>query len=336
MGNKKRDSATALAVLFLQLLVLTVSLVSSGYAWLEISRTPIVSDLELTVMSESNLEIAPDVNGLPGEWGLSLDLSNLLQDITPLRPVTFSKENKALYATLYDLDGRNTGKTVALTDAVNANVKATGNPVEDNKGYYIALSFWVRGAQNCTVSLTPAQEVSEGVAGSGTYVIGKPVWDEETQSHYNGGKGLETALRLGFRCQTTDSNGRPLEDPRFLVYEPNCDTHVTAPGGYIDSPSIDGGVLVEPDDLIRQTTSTWDETAPVLSDEVVYSLGEFEKKPSLFTLKIGNMQKVTLYIWLEGRDVDCINVASAVKTSILARLQLTANDGYFDSGIGRD
>ncbi len=322
--------------LFVATVMLSISLVSATYAWLEISRTPIVTDLELTVLTDSNLEVALDENGSPGEWDVSLDLSNLLEDVAPLRPVTFSKKNQALYTTLYDLDGRKTGKAVALSDAVNANVKVTGNSLAYQNGYYIAVSFWVRGGQNATISLANAMTVKEGVAGSGTYVIGKPLWDEDTQTHQNGGNGLETAIRFGFRCQTTDSNGRPIDNTRFIVYEPNCDTHVTAPDGYLDTTGLDGGLLADAADRIRQTTSKWNETAPALSNEVIYSLGEFQDSPNLFKLKIGDMQKVTMYVWLEGRDIDCINVASAARTGILGRIQLTANGGYPDTGIGRD
>ncbi len=325
-----------LTVLLTAVIITAVATATATYAWLEISRTPIVSDLELSVMTESGLEVAPDLDGQPGEWDTSLDLSNLLSEIAPLRPVTFSKANQALYTTLYDIDGRNTGKTVALSDKVNANVKATANPRAKNEGYYIAVSFWVRGAQNATVSLAKALEVEEGKKGSGTYVIGNPVWDEDELIHKNGGNGLETAIRLGFRCQTTDSNGRPIGDSRFVVYEPNCDTHTKAEDGYIETTSIDKGALVDSVNLIRQTTSVWNETTPVLSNEVVYSLGDFMEKSNLFDLRIGEMQKVTLYVWLEGRDIDCINVASAAKTSILARIQLTANGGYPNTGIGRD
>ncbi len=336
MEQPMKSTKSKVVVLFIVMLVIAVAVVSATYAWLEISRTPIVSDLELTVMTESRLEIAPDENGLPGEWDTSLDLSTLLEDMAPLRPVTYSKENKVLYATLYDVDGRNTGKTVALSDEVNANVKVTGNSSANENGYYIAIPFWVRGSQKADISLSKAQTVEEGTAGSGTYVIGNPVWDHQALEHKNGGNGLETALRIGFRCQTTDSNGRNIGESRFVVYEPNCDTHVTADDGYIETTSIDEGALVGDGDLIRQTTSSWDERTPILQNSVVHHLGEFENEPNLFHLEIGNMQKITLYVWLEGRDVDCINVASAATTSILARIQLTANGGYLDTGIERD
>ncbi len=321
---------------FVAVFLSAMAMVTSSYAWLAISRTPIVSDLELTVMTDSRLEIAPDVNGRPGEWDVVLDLSSLLEDLVPLRPVTYSKINDALYTTLYDTDGRATNQLIALSDEENANVKEGEDPLAHEKGYYVTVTFWVRGAQNAAISLSPAQEVEKGLAGSGTYLIGNPVWNGETQSHDNGGNGLETALRIGFRCQDTDYDGRFLGDSRFVIYEPNSDLHNHGAGGYVETTSIDGGLLIEEDNLIRQTASTWEETAPVLSDSVVYDLGDFEDSSKLFDIHTDTMEKVTMYVWLEGRDVDCINKSMQDRTNILACIQLTAKDGYHDTGIERD
>ncbi len=335
--NKQAKNRLKLGLSLTAILLATAAAVSSTFAWLAISRTPIVSDLGLTIVTDSRLEIAPDVNGQPGEWELSLDLSNLLSDIAPLRPVTYSKENKALYATLYDVDGRNTGKTVALSDEQHANVKASDVPVGTNVyGYYMAVTFWVRGPQEASISLAKATEIREGVAGSGTYILGNPVWDEETNQHINGGRGLETAIRLGFRCVETDFNGRPIGDTTFTVYEPNCDKHVNGEDGYVETQSIDGGALADEKSLVRQTASSWKETSPALSDEVIYDFGEFQDETKLFRVSAKSMVKVTLYLWLEGRDVDCINFTSSGATSILGSIQFTSEGGYGDSGIGRD
>ncbi len=329
--KKKFKVMTAFVIVCLA----AMAMVSSSYAWLAISRTPIVSDLDLTVMTESRLEIAPDVNGQPGEWDVVLDLSSFLEDVVPLKPVTFSKINQVLYTPLYDVDGRSTGLTVALSDEVNANVKKGDQSAYEN-GYYIAVTFWVRGAQNAAISLSSAKEIDEGLAGSGTYVIGNPVWNGEVYRHTNGGNGLETALRIGFRCQNTTLDGQQIDETRFVIYEPNSDMHYNGAQGYVETTSLDGGLLVEEADLIRQTASTWDETNPILKDTVVYSLGTFENSSKLFEITPHTMEKVTMYVWLEGRDMDCINQLMAAETSIKACIQLTANDGYNDTGITRD
>ncbi len=338
MENNTKKLKLRLLISAVAVTVAVAAAASSTFAWLAISRTPIVADLGLTVLTDSRLEIAPDVDGQPGEWELSLDLSDLLRDLAPLRPVTFSKVNQALYTTLYDTDGRNTGKTVALSDAMHANIKATDSPVDSTGyGYYIAIPFWIRGIQNADVSLAPALEVSEGRAGSGTYLLGNPTWNEEAGAHVNGARGLETAIRIGFRYAVTDLDGRVISDYNFKVYEPNCDSHVnTDSAEYIDTISIDGGSLCDPENLVRQTASHWTETDPALADEVIYALGDFKDSAKVFRVTTSTMVKVTMYIWLEGRDVDCVNVASSLEASILGNIQLTADGGYDDPPIGRD
>ena len=315
----------------------TIAIISASVAWMAISRTPIVSDLGLTVLTENRLEIAPDENGSPGEWDVVLDLSTILENVAPLKTVTYSQSRDAFYAMSYGLDGRAAEATVALTDAQNANVSSNGNASGTTDGYYIAIPFWLRAPSAATVCLSEAKAVDEDHAGTGTYVIGNPVWNGSTVSHDNGGNGLETALRLGFRCQTTDLKGNPTGDSRFIMYEPNCDTHVDGSTGYESTPSIDGGdSLISENNLIRQTTSSWNETTPVLSSEVLYKMGDFQSSTELFKVSSTTMQKVTLYVWLEGQDVDCTNAPAAYPTSILANIQFTTNEQDNSTGIHRD
>lgn len=324
-------------VTFVGFVVAAVTIISASVAWMNISRTPIVSDLGLTVLTENRLEIAPDENGSPGEWDVVLDLSTILENVAPLKTVTYSQSRGGFYAMSYGLDGRAAGATVALTDAQHANVRGNGSPSGTTDGYYIAIPFWLRAPSTAVISLSEAKEVEEGLAGTGTYVIGNPVWNGSAVIHENGGNGLETAIRIGLQCQTTDLEGNPQGGSRFIIYEPNADTHVDGTTGYLETPSIDGGAsLIGGNDLIWQTTSTWNETTPVLSSNVLYQMGQFQTGTDLFTITPSTMQKITLYVWLEGQDVDCVNAAAGVPTSILANLQFTTNEQEMNTGIHRD
>ena len=64
--------------IFLLLMLGLLASVSMTYAWLGVSRIPFVSDVALTVMTDSAIQIAPDENGAPGEWSSYLDVSALL------------------------------------------------------------------------------------------------------------------------------------------------------------------------------------------------------------------------------------------------------------------
>jgi hypothetical protein len=147
------------------------------------------------------------------------------------------------------------------------------------------------------------------VKGSGTFVIGKPIWNDETIQHDNGGKGTELAMRVGFLIRKTDLNGNPKEAPPvFYIYEPNCDTHKTGSTGYVNTPSIDGtDSLIREENLIQQTTNMWKESDPVEQNVVIRSPGEFTTETKLFEIKPGELAEITIYIWLEGQDIDCTN-----------------------------
>lgn len=333
----KLEKKTRLLISYVIFAALTLTVITVSVAWMSISRTPLVSKLGLTVLAENRLEIAPDKDGSPGEWDVLLDLSTILQDLSPLKPVTYSSSRNQFFALTYGEDGRGDNIDKALTDEVNANVKTDGNVSGTADGYYIATTFWMRAPSTATIALSQAKAVEEGLSGTGTYVIGNPVWNGAALQHENGGNGLETAIRLGFRCQTTDLEGKPKGDSRFYIYEPNADTHANGESGYIATMSMDGGEgLVSDEWMIRQTTSKWDETTPVLSSDVLYEMGEFTTSTELFDITPSTMQKITLYVWLEGQDVDCVNSVSAEPTSILANVQFTTNKENTSTGIGRD
>jgi hypothetical protein len=182
------------------------------------------------------------------------------------------------------------------------------------------------------VSLTPAVEVTEGVQGAGTYLVGTPLWDEESISHNNGGKGAENAIRVGIRITHLRENGIPTaQSPQFLIYEPNADRHNDGSHGYVDTPSIDGTeTLISKDKLITQTASDWAEADPIEKNKVRYDLGEFTSPSDLFLIREDEMVQIRLYIWLEGQDIDCINTIADAK--ITANIQFLAVS-YNESGM---
>ena len=72
----------------------------------------------------------------------------------------------------------------------------------------------------------------------------------------------------------------------------------------------------------------------LLQDVVIYDMGEFLSNPALFTIEDGGMMHVTMYIWMEGQDIDCSNMAVAKETAIAANIQFkVANESKYDSGI---
>lgn len=304
-------------MLYLYIVLILLSLFTvATYTWFFLSQTPEVNDMALYVNSAVGMELSEDPTA--EEWQLRLDFADLLDEEGILRPVTWSELDQRFYAINYGFDGRMTQNLEPLYDERHAN--------KDNAdGYYIVGSFYARSDENVDVYLSEAVEVEEGLQGSGTYVIGSPVWNEELIEHEDGGAGAQYAIRIGFLIQKTDLQGidKP-EAPTFMVYEPNCNVHVDGSGGFQDTASIDGtSTLVPYERLIRQTESSWTEAFPVEKNVIVHQLGTLEPGKALFKLKADELARVKVYVWLEGQDVDCTN-AIGQGCKVLASIQFNA------------
>lgn len=319
MKQRKTSPKGSMIFVYCIMILLLMSLtVTATYTWFSISRTPRVSNIGIYVNAPTGLVLAttPDAE----KWHHSLDYAELVPDTAPLRPVTWSEREQRFFAAQYAADGRRTDNWHPLTDDNNANR-------DDVYGYYIKASYFATTDTNIKISLTHAVEVEEGISGSGTFLIGTPVWNPSEIVHNDGGNGAQNAVRIGFRFTPVDSTGAATGDSTFYIYEPNCDGHVDGSTDYQPTPSIDGAdSLVPADRLIRQTTTTWTETDPIQKDVLIRDMGEFENEPYLYTLAANALVRIDMYIWLEGQDVDCDNRIGR-NAKILANVQFYADPG---------
>lgn len=316
-----------------------VAVFSSTFAWLNVSRVPFISDLEISVITDNNLLITPDVNGKPDEekWGNFLDAAEYLKDMAPLQPVTY-KDNW-FYELTYDEKGRADTVVPITEDEISFAMKKDQQVVPLDEALslgkrVIALDFWMKcEGSTADVFLSDPVKTEDGQMRAGTYAVGTPVWSDEEVKHMNGGYGSETTLRLGFEVQHASLDASTLWGKDFYIYEPNADIH-TDPNkgtGYIETASVDGGPLIDAAHHIVQNASKWNEVSPVLAETVVYQPGTFTQNRNLFTVKPSEMIKVRLYFWMEGQDTDCIARSVADTVSITSNIQF----GVKDTG-GRD
>lgn len=316
--QKKSPRGKYLFIYLIMILILMTMMVTATYTWFSISRTPRVSDIGLYINAPVGLVISKAPQGEP--WVNQLDFRDLVSETAPLRPVTWSEKDQHFYAAQYGADGRQTGQWIPLSDEINANR-------DDVYGYYIKVTFYATTDTSVKVKLTDAVEMEEGVSGSGTYLIGTPVWDSENIMHSDGGNGAQNAMRIGLKF-TPMADGKEQQDASvFYIYEPNCDTHVEEQTGYVSTPSIDGAASLVPEDrLIRQTTSTWTEANIVERDVVVKDMGDFVSDTGLIDVKAQQIVKVDMYVWLEGQDVDCNNRIGH-EAKIMANIQFFGDPG---------
>lgn len=305
---------------WLGLMAVLMLLVAATYTWFTLNKTPRVNDMDMHVSSPAGLEIALQYNSADEDWGQSLDFFDMVEEITTLKPCTWSEEDQRLYAAAYGTDGRIVAIAKPLSDENNANK-------EGPEGYYAKGTLYARSDSPVTVSLAEAMTLEDGTECIGTYLIGTPVWNKEEIKHDNGGSGAEFAVRVGIRVTPVNRRGEELGESVFYIYEPNSDGHANGTTGYVETRSIDGfGGLVPEERLITQTTSSWTEVYPVQRSVVLRDMGTFNSDTELFRLGAGDMVRIELYVWLEGQDVDC-DYSIGTEAMILAHIQFAGDYG---------
>lgn len=313
--SKPKKGKLGLVIYFYAILILLLWLTVASYTWFSLTKTPRVSNLSLYINSLTGMQISLDPDS--DEWGQQVSFLDMVSENAPLRPVTYSYENDRFYAAHYTPDGRLTDNWEPLSDEYNANR-------DHYDSYYCYGTFYARTDEKVRVSLASAVALDEGLSGSGTYLIGTPLWNSESIAHDNGGHGAEYAVRVGIKVTRLNADNTPTDEaPLFYIYEPNCDMHLDGWRGYDRTPSIDGTqTLVPPSQILTQTTSSWSETDPVEKNVQIHSFGEFTSSTDLFTMEPNETVMIQLYIWLEGQDRDCTNEIE--EAQILANIQFKA------------
>ncbi len=317
--TRRKRRFLVIALLLLLLILIPLSTVAT-YTWLAISKTPKVSDMEMTINSDPGLQLAWAADAPEEDWSQQLLFTDAVPQDTLLTPVTYSATEDCFYTARFGSDGRMIDAGDRLQDDKDANGR---------DGHYVKFTLYGRTAQFVEVFLSPAVAL-QGGGSAGTYLTGVPLWQEDTLNHIDGGAGAQYATRIGMRITKHAANGSA-GDPTFFVYEPNADGHIDGSVGNVDTPSMDGGATLVPTaQLIRQSTTTWEEAYPVQRDVVLRTPGIFEQEVPLFTLDPSEKVKIEVYLWLEGMDVDCVN-ALGVNARIVANLQFSAQA---DGGSG--
>lgn len=313
-------------VLYFSILLGLLSLlVTASYTWISLSRHLGVSDLAMYVNSGASLRLAARYDAPEEEWGRTLDFQTIVGGDTMLTPATWSERQQGLFAALYGYDGRTVGGGyVPLTEEANANRN-------DGDAFFVTGTFYIRATDACGVVLGEGVAVNGGENGSGTYVIGTPVWNQQRIEHEGGGSGAECAVRVRLEITPVDPNtGRPNGEPQAYIYEPNCDVHIDGQtNGYVETPSMDGtDTLTDPSRIILQSASSWTEAYPVQENVTIKEFGKFLTDTELFELEENGMARIRLTVWLEGMDVDCTNDIRDAQITMNVQFSTDAEQGH--------
>jgi hypothetical protein len=276
------------------LLVSALALTTATYAWFTKGTSGKVSQLTLSAQNDSGIQLSVDAVNWKGTITAS-DISGQGSNdySTNLSP-------KSSIATALD------GKITLYSIEVNDETGVVTASVDDNKSGMIRFDLYVRntGMEGKTFSLDTGNASVKG----GTTTT-----------------GIENAIRVAFVYQgakgiTADNSAdvtavKNLKSNIVWLWEPNYTKHSQAsmvtdgtsqPTYAIKSQITNGnGVTLDSKGIIP-----YDNNNSAYLQLVTASLADGSSEYSnatIATIPANSMVKFTVYIWLEGQDVDCID-----------------------------
>lgn len=248
--------------------LLSIVLLSGAtFAWFTISNSASVNKLEMTVVAEGALKISDTENTVFTANKTSIDFT--MAD-TKLYPCT-------------TIDGKTMKKPVYSGSDVVSGVAdilaAEKNMYYFEKDIYLGVVEAGGGTTN-DYAITLSKKTSEG---KGSFVKYK---EGTTTTH------PEYSIRISFEAS----------DGTIAVYEPNSEGNIgTSATEKEDYAVNDAGTGYTGANLHQQLENG---TFTAIQDKTPYYEGDSSE---LFTIKANTQTKVTVRIWYEGTDRDCIN-----------------------------
>lgn len=276
--------------MIMMMLLCVLMLSAATYAWFTLSNTAKISNLTMTVGEATGLQIAKDTGTgsahTPGTYSSVLNFEDGVDPnykITGLLLPATTTDGQTFLMPVYDEDGKVSGSKAADKHLTNATSQAT------DEGYYYETTFYLKalGENSIHIKLKDGATLpNTGIAensntATGTYVLAK------NGSTKNKGYLGSQAIRISLTAGTNT-----------LVYEPNSDVH----GSSGMSAALANGVSF----------------SPVASTSVQISTGAFSSQSKYLTLAGNTDTLVTMRIWIEGTDDDCVNEISL--NDIIAQL----------------
>ena len=322
----------------LLLLLLTVFLVVSSYAWFTSNQTVSVATLDVKVEAKNGLQISTD----GANW------KSVIQK-TDITSVNYTGNRNQLPPTLEPVS------TGGIVDTSKGTLRMFYGLVEDNiLGDYILTSTReeeTRGITGKFIAFDLYFQVNED---TDVYL------GENAMVSFIGAssKGMENAARVAFVYEGNQAPGvgtaataqafAGATDSTVYIWEPNFDVHSPAAVTHANTTygittqlagatalTIDGlnDVITAAEDVevgdanTSHTTSTiaakFETVIPAYKTAANYNSASVLQNIHLFELKAG-ITKFKIYMWVEGQDVDCENNASG--TDIAFDLEITINE----------
>lgn len=263
-----------------------IALSGVTYAWFTTGNTASVTGLDVNVQTANGIQVSLDAS----KWKSVITAEDLQDAI--LKATDYSDRTIQLPATEV-APVSTAGKVVdGKLQMFFGEYDKSGNlrsvsEVETNgtSGNFVAFDLFFKSSmdQTLTLKLGDAASYVKGTTSMGGY----------------DNVGTEKAVRVAFLpmgSAATPAAARALKgEGECLIWEPNASTRAD-------------GVDAETGKLAYKGFNSEFESVPEneLSDSEVSAVTTFNADQDIIELKTG-INKVRVYIWLEGQDVDCVN-----------------------------
>lgn len=343
--NKKSKRKNDLRSSIILLLILLLLLISSTYAWFTANQTVTISQFDVTIEAANGLQIsanAVDWKAILSNADLAHDAEkaysgNVNQIPTSMVPVSTAGATNAngQLVMYHGTVAANDAGVYALTSTLETDAAGTA-------GNYIAFDIFLKVDKATDLELTNASSVV-----------------------MNGNdKGIKQASRVAFVIQgnvedsgaatstVTALNGG--DTAKVYIWEPNANWHTAAAVTHakqtygIDTTQSIDGTSVDPVeyygvkdainspitlDQTNNSTASTDYFKKVTPDYITESDKDgvmvIEEAGAtgidIFSLQKG-ITKVRVYMWVEGQDVDCEDMASGTGISYNLQFQVAGSN----------
>ncbi len=292
----------------MMLMVCVMLLSAATYAWFSLSNLARVSNLTMTVSEADGLRVALNkgtddnpTTPAESEWSGSISLAETVVNGV-LKPATTANGlifQRPQYSDEGVVTGFITGDSVNMLDKTN-----TANLANAAEGYYCRYTFWMEALkEDAVVHLSRGANLDQD-SRTGTYIVRNAAKRAEKTAAQQAKSAVDATLAtrvsiiagtMGATAPTTSEN----DYHAYKIYEPFAAAHTlgaTSVSQASVSPTLASVYPATADYIMKQN-----------ADGTFAGGTTAGGSQGLFKLKADTPTLITLYIWIEGSDEDCIN-----------------------------
>jgi hypothetical protein len=299
------------------LLVSALALTTATYAWFTTGHSGKVSQITLTAENQSGIQLSADAENWKGT--ITLD------ELTAQKTTTYSKD---LSPRSSDLTVKSGKLALYNLESMEKDITTDGKTISKNIVYTEdgssngIVSFDLYARNTGTVEKTLYLDSSASVKGVAD-TTGKTT-------------GIENAIRVAFVKQGTQAGSTSSTEAKKLskgesvwLWEPNSKSHsensLYSGQGTQPTYAIKGEISKDANVTLNAEGILDKDTYPdyVTSTSVTPNLSDVNTDSAIVKIPANSIVKFTVYIWLEGQDVDCTDKEANGSFTV----DLTFNDG---------